>query len=146
MKRVLLDTNILVYAMEPRDPERQEQTLALISGLTDTCQCCLSVQNLSEFANVAIKKLSLSPDEAILLIENWKNLFLIFDLTPECVLEAAYGVRDHQLSWFDAQVWASARLNQVPVVLSEDFQHGQLLGGVQFLNPFKASFQLEDLQ
>ena len=28
------------------------------------------------------------------------------------VLEALRGVRDHQISYYDAQIWASARLNR----------------------------------
>ena len=37
------------------------------------------------------------------------------------MLEALREVRDHQLSYYDAQIWAAARLNQVPVIFSEDF-------------------------
>jgi predicted nucleic acid-binding protein len=36
------------------------------------------------------------------------------------VKEAGRGVRDHKLSYYDAQVWATARLNQVPVAFGED--------------------------
>ena len=66
----------------------------------------------------------------------------MFDLTPLIVLEAARGVRDYSLSYFDAQLWATARLNQVPLLLSEDFQDGRLLEGVRFLNPLTAEFNL----
>ncbi len=56
------------------------------------------------------------------------------------VLDAGRGVRDHRLSYFDAQLWATARLNQIPLVLSEDFTHGRTLEGVRFLNPFEPAF------
>jgi predicted nucleic acid-binding protein len=69
------------------------------------------------------------------------------------VLEAVRGVRDHRLAYFDAQIWAVAKLNQVPVILSEDFNSGGTLlvpkaapyglgtlEGVHFLNPFDAGF------
>jgi predicted nucleic acid-binding protein len=59
------------------------------------------------------------------------------------VLEAARGVRDHQLSYYDAQIWASARLNQIPVIFSEDFSNGSVIEGVQFMNPLADDFQLE---
>jgi predicted nucleic acid-binding protein len=58
------------------------------------------------------------------------------------VLEAARGVRDHQLSYFDAQIWATARLNQVPTIFTEDFEHQRRLEGVQFLNPLLPEFAL----
>ena len=59
------------------------------------------------------------------------------------VLEAGRGVRDHHLSYYDAQIWAAARLNQVPLVFSEDFQDGRVLEGVRFVNPFTPGFVLE---
>jgi predicted nucleic acid-binding protein len=42
------------------------------------------------------------------------------------------------LPYWDAQVWATAKLNQIPRVLSEDFQHQGRIEGVEFLNPFMA--------
>jgi predicted nucleic acid-binding protein len=35
------------------------------------------------------------------------------------------------------------RLNQIPVIFSEDFQDGQVLEGVRFANPFAKSFDVE---
>jgi predicted nucleic acid-binding protein len=68
----------------------------------------------------------------------------VFDLTQHIVLEAARGVRDHQLAYYDAQIWAAARLNQTQLILSEDFQDGQILEGVRFINPFSDGFILDD--
>lgn len=42
-------------------------------------------------------------------------------------------------------MWATARLNQIPVVLSEDFEDGRVVNGVQFLNPFSRTFDLATL-
>ena len=58
--------------------------------------------------------------------------------------EAARGARDYGLAYYDAQIWAAARLNQVQIVLSEDFQDGQTLEGVRFANPFGESFVIEE--
>lgn len=55
------------------------------------------------------------------------------------VLEAVRGVRDYQLSYYDAQIWACARLNQIPVIFSEDFNHG-ILEGINIINPFAQDF------
>ena len=67
----------------------------------------------------------------------------VFDATPQIVLEAVRGVRDHQFSFWDAQIWAVARLNQVAVVFSEDFNPGAVIEGVRFVNPFAQDFELE---
>lgn len=45
----------------------------------------------------------------------------------------------------DAQIWAAARLKQVPYVLSEDFSADATLEGVTFLNPFGPEFDISRL-
>src|SRR5439155_1039861 len=54
----------------------------------------------------------------------------VLSVTPLIVLEAARGARDHGLNYWDAQLWATARLNQIPLILTEDFAHGRVLEGV----------------
>jgi predicted nucleic acid-binding protein len=50
----------------------------------------------------------------------------------------------YQMAIWGAQIWATARLNQVPVIFSEDFNDGALIKGVRFADPFAAGFQLGD--
>lgn len=66
--------------------------------------------------------------------------FPVVPLTAPVVLEALRGVAQHGLSYYDAQIWATARLHQVPLVLSEDFAMGAVVEGVQFVNPLLAGF------
>jgi hypothetical protein len=40
-----------------------------------------------------------------------------------------------KLSYYEAQIWAVARLGQVGVILSEDFNPCAVLDGVSFTNP-----------
>ena len=144
MPSVLLDTNILIYTFDPCDEARQEQAIAILLKLEEDEKGCLSTQCLSEFASAAMTKLGLSADEIMAKINDWQNAFLVFNLTPQIVLEATRGVRDHKLSFYDAQIWASARLNQVPVIFTEDFQDGQTLEGIRFTNPFTNKFVIEE--
>lgn len=51
-------------------------------------------------------------------------------------------MRDHAFSYHDAQIWAAARLAQIPVVLSEDFADGAVHDGVTFVNPLRPGFDL----
>jgi hypothetical protein len=46
------------------------------------------------------------------------------------VLEAVRGVQRYRLSYWDALIWATAKLNGVPNVLSEDFNTGSQLEAV----------------
>ena len=144
MPKILTDTNILVYMVDPRDVERQEKAIALLLSLEERGAGCLSVQCLSEFVNAVLSKRLLTIGEAIPQVEKWHSIFPVFPLTPHIVLEAARGVRDHGLAYYDAQIWAAARLNQVPLVFSEDFQDGLTLEGIRFVNPFAEGFEVEE--
>jgi predicted nucleic acid-binding protein len=145
MNTILIDTNVLLYAHDGNDPTRQAQALEVLQQLELTASGRLSVQCLAEFFNVATRKLTppLTAIEAVAQIERLAHSYPVLDLTTAVVLEAGRGARDHQLAYYDAQLWALAKLNQIPVVFSEDFRSGSSLEGVRFVNPFAADFDLE---
>ena len=145
MPSILIDTNLLIYLYDPNQPERQKHSERVLEQLELNRSGRLSVQALAEFFSVATRKLSpsLTSAQALEQVTLFTRLWPVYDLTPMIVMEAGRGVRDHKLSYFDAQVWATARLNQVPVVFSEDFDDGSILGGVRFVNPFSQKFLLE---
>ena len=146
MPPVLIDTNLLVHLYDHHQPAKQAQAERILEHLELSRGGRLSVQSLAEFFSVVTRKLSprLTPTEALHQVSLFIRLWPVFDLTALIVLEAGRGVRDHTFSYYDAQIWATARLNQVPLVLSEDFPHGSVLEGVRFLNPFVPHFVLED--
>lgn len=73
-------------------------------------------------------------------VERLMLAFPVLPLTGPVVLEALRGVEEHLLSYYDAQIWAAARLGQVEMVLSEDFNPGSVLDGVTFINPLDPAF------
>ena len=145
MPPILIDTNLLVYLYDQNQLGKQAQPHRVLEQLELTRSGRLSVQALAEFFSVATRKLSpsLTSAEALDQITLFTRLWPVFDLTPMIVMEAGRGVRDHKLSYYDAQVWATARLNQLSVVFSEDFRDGSILEGVRFVNPFSPKFLLE---
>lgn len=66
--------------------------------------------------------------------------FFVVELTAPIVLEGCRGTIEHRMAFWDALVWATAKLNQVPYVLTEDAEHGSSVEGVTYLNPFDARF------
>jgi predicted nucleic acid-binding protein len=142
MPPILIDTNLLIYLYDPNHPDKQKQSERVLEQLELTRSGRLSVQALAEFFSVATRKLSpsLTSAQALDQVTLFTRLWPVFDLTPMIVMEAGRGVRDHRLSYYDAQAWATARLNQVPVIFSEDFRDGSILEGVRFVNPFSPKF------
>jgi len=145
MDQVLIDTNVLVYSCDRHDFDKQQQALELMASLQESGLGGISVQSLAEFFAAATRGREplLSIANACARQAELARMWRVLDLTPAIALEAAAGVREHRLSYWDAQIWATARLNQIPVVLSEDFQDGQWLEGVRFVNPFSTKFDLQ---
>jgi len=146
MPSIMIDTNVLVYFYDPNSPEKQKRAELVLNHLQQLGMGCLSAQNLAEFVSTAIRKLDppLTPTQAYEQVSMLTETWSVFSLTPQIILEATRGVRDHQLSYYDAQIWASARLNQIPIVFSEDFQDDHTLEGVRFINPFADEFDVEE--
>lgn len=144
--RIFVDTNVLVYAYDRSEPEKQHLAFTLLDRLAITKVGTISTQVLAEFFVSVTRKLAtpLSAGDAYQRVSNYLQSWTVLDMTGMVVLEAIRGVRDHQLSFWDAQIWAIAKLNQAPVVFSEDFSDGQVIEGVRFVNPFARDFRVEE--
>ena len=139
---ILLDTNVLVYCYDPRDRVEQDSALDLVNRLEAAGRAVLSVQCLTEFFQVVTARLpeNLSREAATARIEGLVRSFPVLDLTPTIVLEAGRGAAAQSISIWHALIWATAKINQVPGILTEDADHGRYWEGVRYFNPFAASF------
>jgi len=142
MTNILVDTNLLVYAYDPRDEAKNERAQQVLQRLRRSRRGVISVQSLAEFMR-ASQKLAMSPDDALRIVQVFALSWPILNLTPALVLEAGRGVSQYTLAYYDAQIWAAARLNQIGVIFSEDFNPGSILEGVRFVNPFAEEFVIE---
>jgi predicted nucleic acid-binding protein len=143
----LLDTNVLIYSIDDRDREKQERALDVVEFSASAGTGALPTQVLAEFSNVVLNSLTppLPPAEASSQVELYREAFSLIPLTVSIVLEGIRGVREHSFSYYDAQIWAAARLGSASVVLSEDFNSGATIEGVTFLNPFADTFSIRDV-
>jgi len=141
---ILIDTNVLVYAHDVADIPRQDRAIAVLAALQPRTGV-LAAQVLAEFMNATTRaKRGMAPlltvEEAMAVAIRLVSAFPVLDLSAAVVLEAARGVATYRLPYYDAQIWAVAKLGHVPVVLTEDFQNGLVLEGVRFVDPFSPEF------
>ncbi|BAZ28772.1 hypothetical protein NIES4074_12060 [Cylindrospermum sp. NIES-4074] len=136
--RVFLDTNILVYIYDPLDTAKQEQAIAVVDRLIRSGKAVISTQVIGEFfmATTRTRRLLLTPAEALVRMHNYLAVCHVVDVTRLISLEAIRGVETHHFGFWDAQIWATARLNQIEEVYSEDFASSATVEGVKFTNPF----------
>ena len=142
MGLILFDTNILVYAHDSADPVRQARAITALDHVHATGQGRLSTQVLAEFfcTVTGSRRPLLAPADAARQADRLLRSWHVLEVTHLIVAEALRGVLTHRLAYWDSQLWASARLNQVPVVFSEDFSTGAVLEGVRFVNPLEDGF------
>lgn len=144
MPGLLVDTNILVYLYDREAPEKQSKSLTVLDRLTQSHLGVVSTQILAEFFWVATRRLAdpLTLDEAVASINRYLDTWIVLDVTGQIVREACRGAQVYQLPYWDAQIWAAARLNDIAVILSEDFQDQRIIEGVRSVNPFNPDFDL----
>lgn len=146
MSAALVDTNVLAYSVDAGSPARHAQATELLANLGKE-RFRVSTQVLSELANVMVhpRKLAMPPMASAEAIETVVGLCEVLAVDTAVVLAALHARDSWQLEYYDAQIWATAALHNVPVVLSEDFSSGTTLGGVTFIDPFADDFDLESL-
>jgi len=137
---VFVDTNVLVYARDASEPEKQPQAAAWIDHLWRTRTARLSFQVLQEYYATTTRKLApgLTPEQARADVRDllaWRPVSVGTEL-----LEAAWSVEDRfGLSCWDALIVAAARIAGCEYLLTEDLQHGAELEGLQVVSPFRAA-------
>ena len=138
----LVDTNILVYSVDARFPEKRRVATALLRKgiLEDSLR--VPHQAIVEFLSVVSRPLPsggplLSPNQARREAEELLAQFVVLYPNEEIVRSALRATAAYQLHWFDAHLWAYAEHYGLAELISEDFQHGRLYGTVRAINPFE---------
>jgi len=147
MSAVLVDTNVLVYADDDTDSVKHAMALEVLSVLALLRSIRLSTQVLSEYANALThpRKFARTAEEAIGAVRRMSAAWPVVSIDAATVIAALEAAERWKMPYYDAQIWASAARNAIPIVLSEDFPAGARLGGVRFVNPFEPGFDLESL-
>lgn len=137
---VFVDTNVLVYARDASEPEKQPQAAAWIDHLWRTRTARVSFQVLQEYYATTTRKLKpgLTPEQARADVRDllaWRPVSAGAEL-----LEAGWAVEDRfGLSCWDALIVAAARIAGCDYLLTEDLQHGVELEGLRVVSPFRAA-------
>jgi predicted nucleic acid-binding protein len=135
---VFVDTNVFVYARDLSERHKQERARAWVDHLWDTGTGRLSVQVLNELYVVLTRRLEpgLPPTEAradVIDLSSWQPVPITAQL-----LAAAWTIEDrYGVGYWDSLIVAAAHASGAGVLLTEDLQHGQDLGGVRVVDPFQ---------
>ncbi len=134
---VFVDTNVFIYARDPRDAAKQARAEDWIGRLWRDGSGRTSTQVLSEYYFNITRKLMprIAPEEA------WDDTRTLLAWDPQPV-DAALLARAREieqrwrLSWWDSMVVAAAQVQGCALLLTEDLQDGAEYGGVTVRSPF----------
>ena len=134
---VFVDTNVIVYRHDIRDPRKQARAEQWYRLLWATRSARVSFQVLQELYAVITRKVTppVSSEKARSIVRklmSWQPVSI-----DSALLERAWLLQDRcSLSWWDALIVAAAQVSDCHVLLTEDLQHGQEFGAVRVVDPF----------
>ncbi|MEX2605938.1 MAG: PIN domain-containing protein [Kiritimatiellia bacterium] len=132
-----VDTNIMVYARDPTDPDKQTLAEDLLKRLSRDRSGRISTQVLNEYYVTVTHKLKpgMLPEEAWLDVKDfqvWRPVAVDMPLLHQAFrFQQRYG-----LSWWDSLIVGAAALSDCVRVYSEDLSHRQMYFGIEVVNPF----------
>lgn len=131
-----VDTNILIYAHDPRDPVKQNKTVELIDTLSDgvllwqvACEYVAASRKLAAFGLNQQRALA----DLGRLRRQWRPVFSTWAVLDRAETLMLSG----NLSFWDALIVAACAENGVTRLYSEDFDAStSALTGIAIVNPF----------
>ena len=141
----LVDTNLLVYRFDPRDPPKQAAAIRVLREGVTAQSLCVPHQAIVEFVSAVSRPVGverrplLAREDALREAESLLDPFEVRYPTEAVVRLAVRGALAYGLPWFDAHVWAYAEHYGLSEILSEGFSDGQLIGRVRIRNPFSSA-------
>ena len=133
------DTNVLVHAVDWRDPRKQQTALTLYAQALRDRSFAISTQVLNEFYSVTTRSVQplLQRDQARVQITALARQRVV-PMTPGITVAAMELVERYRLPWWDALLLETALSIGASTLYSEDFQHSQRFGELTVVNPFVA--------
>ncbi len=141
-KRLTLDTNILIYAIDRDSKDKHARAVSIVDQAV-YLDCVLTLQSLCELYAEATRKKYAQHEEISSFIKELMGIFPIIVSSSSTLPLALKAMEGHDLSFWDAMLWATAKENHCALIISEDFQDNFILSGVRIRNPFYSDESLE---
>ncbi|RLJ21401.1 PIN domain nuclease [bacterium endosymbiont of Escarpia laminata] len=135
MSKQFLDTNIIVYANDSRDVEKQKRSLEIVAEHMRSGTGVISTQVLQEYAHVALNKLHQRQDVILRQLVLLEGLEVI-QQSPALIRRSVEIKTSYKISFWDACIISAAEHAKCDVILSEDLNNSQFYSGIAMKNPF----------
>ena len=136
--RVFVDTNVLIYAHDLDAGRKHVRAAAIVADLWERENGIISTQVLQAFYVKVTRKIvkPLTPAAARGIIRNYLA-WRVEPNEPSAVLLASEIGERNRISFWDALIVAAAIDGRAEQTLTEDLQAGEVIEGIQIVNPFQ---------
>jgi predicted nucleic acid-binding protein len=129
-----LDTNLIVYANDARDPQKQARAITVVAQAMHDGTGVISTQVMQEYAVIAGSKLHQDADTILQQLSLLESLEVV-QITPALIRRGLELQFRYQINYWDASILAAAEHAQCSRLLTEDLNPGQLYATVRIENP-----------
>jgi predicted nucleic acid-binding protein len=135
VSKIFIDTNIFVYSIDQKDPNKRDKARNILKRLVEVHQPVISTQVIKEFYVIA--STILKADSFIIksIVHNFRNLEVVNN-DLELIEQAIDISTISRLSFWDSLIIAAAEKANCEFVFSEDMNPGQTYRGLMLVNPF----------
>ena len=130
MAKPFIDSNVVLYLFSS-DTLKADRTESLLQsgGL-------ISVQVLNEVASVCLRKLKMTWEDVDAVLETLKTTCEVLPVTLATHEKAVGLAKRFQISFYDANIVATAILGGADTLFSEDLQNGMSMDSLTVVNSF----------
>jgi predicted nucleic acid-binding protein len=145
MTAVFFDTNVLLYAVDDTEPDKQGRAQRWLAACWRRRCGRLSTQVLNEFywnARKRFRDAILAGDARaeVRRYQLWRPWVI-----DAATIETAWAAESrYQISYWDALTVAAAQQQGCAILLTEDLQHDQRIDQLRVVNPFLAGPEILD--
>jgi predicted nucleic acid-binding protein len=132
--KCFLDTNILIYQLDGRDPIKQKKCRDLVKELVQNHEAVISTQVLQEFYVACTAKLKIKAILVKGIMHGFENMEVV-QVGPDLINEAIDASIQYKISFWDSLVIVSAESAKCQLLFTEDLNDGQIIRNVRIQNP-----------
>jgi predicted nucleic acid-binding protein len=135
--KMFIDTNILVYQMDKRDPTKRSVCRDLVRKAAANGDAVISTQVLQEFYVATTTKLHIDPILVKSIMHTLENMEVV-TVGNELIDDAIDASIQYKLSFWDSLIVVAAESAKCETLYTEDLNDGQIIRNVRIANPMKS--------
>jgi predicted nucleic acid-binding protein len=128
---------VFVYAENSTEPAKALRARTHIAQLAADGSGAVSTQVIGEYVHVLERKFkrAFTREQAVAAARRIESAFPVLGVDARVTREALRAHARYHLGFWDAQLWATARINGIDEIVTEDAPADEI-EGVRYTNPF----------